>query len=142
MASSAAASTNTAADGPQNRNSSPQPLPTAADILNITSIAKPSAAMTALVALPVVREPGWRAGMTTINIGRNVNREAALAQITGVANTGTAACDHCQKSYGPFDGCVTSPGRFSGSCGNCHWNSSGARCSFRDQYPQHNDMYR
>jgi hypothetical protein len=131
-----------AAGGPQNNNSSPQPLPTAADILNITSIAKPSAAMMALVALPAVREPGWRAGTTTANIGRNVNRESALVQITGVANIGSAACDHCQKSYGPFDGCVTSPGRFSGSCGNCHWNSSGARCSFRGQYPQHDDMYR
>ncbi|RFU23656.1 hypothetical protein B7463_g12682, partial [Scytalidium lignicola] len=83
-----------------------------------------------LALMPAVRVPVLRAGRT-VTAGRIQNDEAQIGQMRGTENLGAAACRHCQNGYGPWIACVTVNGLFGGSCCNCHYNSSGARCSIR-----------
>ncbi len=97
--------------------------------------------MAELAALPVHREPVLRADASTETIldalqarsKRAVNWEAALSQTTGMEMDVTP-CRHCQKGCGPFAACVVATGMFGGSCGNCHWQGMGRRCSNRRKY--------
>src|SRR5436190_22921307 len=86
---------------------------------------KSSALAKALVGEPRLREPMPRQGVA-IKWHRMVNREAILGQ--GRGQVAEAPCDHCKNGYGPFNIYVVLPGRLGGSCSNCHYNSSGARC--------------
>ena len=89
---------------------------------------KSSALATALVGEPRLREPRLREG-AAIKWHRMVNREATLGQGRGLV--AEAPCKHCDGGHGPFEECVVLPDRLGGSCCNCHYNSSGVRCSFR-----------
>jgi hypothetical protein len=89
---------------------------------------KSSALAKALVEEPRLREPTLRQG-AAIKWHRMVNREAVLGQSRGLV--AEAPCQHCVGGHGPFTECVVLPGRMGGSCCNCHYNSSGVRCSLR-----------
>jgi hypothetical protein len=59
------------------------------------------------------------------------NCEAALAYSRGQVLEGATACRSCKTGRGPFAKCIVVKGHLKGSCSNCHYNSEGARCSFR-----------
>lgn len=95
--------------------------------------------MTALAALPPVRNPTNRDGRITRLTRssnprriRTANIEANLAQITGRVNV--PECAQCTQGSGVFALCVSVPSQLRGSCANCHYNDKGARCSLRE-YP-------
>ncbi|RHZ63994.1 DUF3716 domain-containing protein [Aspergillus thermomutatus] len=93
---------------------------------------KPSRAMEALGQKTAVREPVWRATYDpeeSFNLGRFVNWEALQVQCIGAVTA--SPCEHCRRGYGPWAQCVMLQGYLRGSCANCHYNSDGARCSFR-----------
>jgi hypothetical protein len=93
--------------------------------------ANPSAALTALVAMPVVRALAVRpTRIATVNVARIGNLEALYGQAVGTAAV-NAPCAHCARNQGPWTLCVTVPGQLRSSCANCHFNSEGARFSFR-----------
>ncbi|RQM04656.1 hypothetical protein DH86_00004355, partial [Scytalidium sp. 3C] len=89
-----------------------------------------SASVQQLASMPVVRVPVLRTGRTVV-AGRVQNNEAHIAQMRGVENVGDMVCRHCKAGHGPWAACVSVNGLFAGSCCNCHYNSSGARCSIR-----------
>ncbi|KAJ8120050.1 hypothetical protein O1611_g10465 [Lasiodiplodia mahajangana] len=41
-------------------------------------------------------------------------------------------CKNCHKGHGPWTTCVIVDGQMCGSCANCWFNASGARCSFHE----------
>ncbi|KAL2817309.1 hypothetical protein BJX63DRAFT_429710 [Aspergillus granulosus] len=85
-------------------NNEPVPGLLAAQHLNLNNFAgRVSTIMTALAALP----------QPTVDV------------LNGVE------CGHCAPGFGPFTNCVSVASYLSGSCTNCHFNSSGARCSLR-----------
>jgi hypothetical protein len=88
-----------------------------------------TAAMRALAAMETQRRVELRSRNGTLNLRRKINREAVLAQAVGEVNQ--RACSSCSEGYGPFTVCVVVPGHMSGSCANCHYNSSGTRCNLR-----------
>jgi hypothetical protein len=94
--------------------------------------AKASRALKQLVAMPPLREPTLRSPSAKINLDRPVNREAVAAQLVGKVNP--TPCSSCKKNDGPFTLCVSVEGFLKDSCANCHFNSSGARCSLRGMY--------
>lgn len=69
------------------------------------------------------RRPGQE-----LNLVRRSNVEALLAQIAGTE--AASPCAHCRKGQGPWTACVVYSGQMMGSCANCWFNASGARCSF------------
>lgn len=85
-------------------------------------------AINALAALPAARSPALRSPRS-LNMDRSSNREALLAQCCGVVSA--APCAHCAKGSGPWTDCVVVAGLLGGSCANCHFGGSGARCSLR-----------
>lgn len=92
------------------------------------STTTPSAAFTALAAMPPLRVANLRRERA-MDLGRTSNREAFLGQCVGVASA--TPCGHCARSLGPWDSCVVVAGQFGGSCANCHFNNEGRRCSLR-----------
>jgi hypothetical protein len=94
--------------------------------------ARASAVMTALAALPSIRNPQLRKDRK-LNLKRASNIEAYLGQLVGQENG--VSCTHCsQKSAGSWTQCVSVAGYFQGSCANCHYNNEGIRCGFRTYF--------
>lgn len=69
-----------------------------------------------------------RRGDQSLNLQRRSNIEALLAQVAG--QEAASACKNCHKGHGPWTECVVVEGHMCGSCANCWYNASGARCSF------------
>lgn len=63
-----------------------------------------------------------------LNLVRRSNVEALLAHVSG--QQAASACKNCHKGHGPWTSCVVVDGQMCGSCANCWYNASGARCSF------------
>ena len=93
---------------------------------------KTTSAQTVLAAAPATRVPVLRPSTGTpraLNLVRPSNREAYLAQATGVVSA--APCGHCARGVGPWTECVVVAQLFGGSCANCHYGGEGVRCSLR-----------
>jgi 3-dehydrosphinganine reductase len=85
------------------------------------------------LAKRLAREPGLRLAQQRrpeqqLNLGRRSNVEALFAHIAG--DLAPSACKNCHKGHGPWTSCVVVDGQMCGSCANCWFNASGARCSF------------
>ncbi|KJR82509.1 uncharacterized protein SPSK_03124 [Sporothrix schenckii 1099-18] len=65
-----------------------------------------------------------------LNLGRRSNVEALFAHISGAEVA--VPCKNCHKGHGPWTACVVVDGQMCGSCANCWFNASGARCSFHE----------
>ncbi|KAK3364866.1 hypothetical protein B0T24DRAFT_491537, partial [Lasiosphaeria ovina] len=65
------------------------------------------------------KEIGW---------GCDTNVEAVLITMTGTVRN--PPCQSCSDGSGPFTTCVTHDRFGKGSCGGCHYNSDGSRCTF------------
>jgi hypothetical protein len=65
-------------------------------------------------------------------MGRRGNAEALLCQITG--QEAANPCKNCKRGHGPWTKCVVYSGLFYGSCSNCWFNASGARCTFQGMH--------
>ncbi|RFU24481.1 hypothetical protein B7463_g11856, partial [Scytalidium lignicola] len=91
---------------------------------------KRTATVQTLAAMPIVRAALLRQGRQ-MTPGRTQNDEAIIGQMRGTVMDGPTACRHCLSRSGPFQLCVVVDGLFGSSCCNCHYNSSGARCSIR-----------
>ena len=68
-----------------------------------------------------------------LNLVRRSNVEALLAHVSG--QQAASACKNCHKGHGPWTSCVVVDGQMCGSCANCWYNASGARCSFHGESP-------
>lgn len=85
------------------------------------------------LAKRLAREPGHRHAHQrrpeqVLNLARRSNVEALFAHIAG--ETARVPCKNCHKGHGPWTSCVIVDGQMCGSCANCWFNASGARCSF------------
>lgn len=69
-----------------------------------------------------------------LNLVRRSNVEALLAHVSG--QQAASACKNCHKGHGPWTCCVVVDGQMCGSCANCWYNASGARCSFHGESPR------
>jgi hypothetical protein len=83
----------------------------------------------------LAREPGVRLAMQRrdeqqLNLKRRSNVEALLAHVSGTITA--SPCKNCHKGHGPWTSCVVVDGQMCGSCANCWYNASGARCSFHE----------
>ncbi|KAK8034756.1 hypothetical protein PG993_009751 [Apiospora rasikravindrae] len=81
------------------------------------------------------REPGMRLATQrrpeqSLNLQRRSNVEALFAHIAG--EMAPVPCKNCHKGHGPWTTCVVVDGQMCGSCANCWFNASGARCSFHE----------
>ncbi|KAI9652008.1 MAG: hypothetical protein M1829_001983 [Trizodia sp. TS-e1964] len=90
--------------------------------------ARPTALMNVLSALPPVRNAKLRPNLA-LNVGPKPNVEAIMMQMVGAV--AATPCRHCAKGNGKFVECVAVAGQAEGSCGNCHYNNEGVRCSLR-----------
>ncbi|KAK0386216.1 hypothetical protein NLU13_6053 [Sarocladium strictum] len=90
-----------------------------------------------LASEPALREPEQRNPDRVLNMGRRGNAEALLCQITG--QEAANSCKNCKRGHGPWNKCVVYAGLFYGSCSNCWFNASGARCTFQESnhHPLH-----
>ncbi|KAL2204997.1 hypothetical protein CC79DRAFT_1399194 [Sarocladium strictum] len=90
-----------------------------------------------LASEPALREPEQRNSDRILNVGRRGNAEALLCQIAG--QEAIHSCKNCKRGHGPWTKCVVYPGLFYGSCSNCWFNASGARCTFQESnhHPLH-----
>ncbi|KAK3375371.1 hypothetical protein B0H63DRAFT_277437 [Podospora didyma] len=95
------------------------------------------------LAKRLAREPGHRHAQQrrpdqALNLARRSNVEALFAHIAG--EPARIPCKNCHKGHGPWTSCVVVDGQMCGSCANCWFNASGARCSFHEtrnpQLPQ------
>jgi hypothetical protein len=66
-----------------------------------------------------------------LNLKRRSNVEALLAHVSGIITA--SPCTNCHKGHGPWTSCVVVDGQMCGSCSNCWYNASGARCSFHGE---------
>ncbi|OIW33205.1 hypothetical protein CONLIGDRAFT_677007 [Coniochaeta ligniaria NRRL 30616] len=87
------------------------------------------------LAKRLAREPGLRLAQQRrpdqqLNLQRRSNVEALFAHIAG--ELAPSACKNCHKGHGPWTSCVVVDGQMCGSCANCWFNASGARCSFHE----------
>ncbi|KAI1824833.1 hypothetical protein F4861DRAFT_504376 [Xylaria intraflava] len=87
------------------------------------------------LAKRLAREPGMRLAQQrrpeqALNLQRRSNVEALFAHIAG--ETAPIPCKNCHKGHGPWTTCVVVDGQMCGSCANCWFNASGARCSFHE----------
>ncbi|KAH9883576.1 hypothetical protein F4778DRAFT_766081 [Xylariomycetidae sp. FL2044] len=87
------------------------------------------------LAKRLAREPGMRLAQQRrpeqmLNLARRSNVEALFAHIAG--EMASAPCKNCHKGHGPWNTCVVVDGQMCGSCANCWFNASGARCSFHE----------
>ncbi|KAK3997323.1 hypothetical protein QBC44DRAFT_364631 [Cladorrhinum sp. PSN332] len=91
------------------------------------------------LAKRLAREPGLRLATQrrpeqTLNLNRRSNVEALFAHISG--EPARMQCKNCHKGHGPWTSCVIVDGQMCGSCANCWFNASGARCSFHETRTQ------
>lgn len=89
------------------------------------------------LAKRLAREPGnrhahQRRPEQVLNLARRSNVEALFAHIAG--ETARVPCKNCHKGHGPWTSCVVVDGQMCGSCANCWFNASGARCSFHGMF--------
>lgn len=89
------------------------------------------------LAKRLAREPGMRLAQQrrpeqVLNLGRRSNVEALFAHIAG--ELAPVPCKNCHKGHGPWNACVVVDGQMCGSCANCWFNASGARCSFHGTF--------
>lgn len=89
------------------------------------------------LAKRLAREPGMRLAQQrrpeqVLNLGRRSNVEALFAHIAG--EMAAVPCKNCHKGHGPWNACVIVDGQMCGSCANCWFNASGARCSFHGMF--------
>ncbi|KAL1871597.1 hypothetical protein VTK73DRAFT_1987 [Phialemonium thermophilum] len=87
------------------------------------------------LAKRLAREPGLRLAQQRrpeqhLNLARRSNVEALFAHIAG--ELAPTPCKNCHKGHGPWNSCVVVDGQMCGSCANCWFNASGARCSFHE----------
>ncbi|KAH8668346.1 hypothetical protein BX600DRAFT_254445 [Xylariales sp. PMI_506] len=87
------------------------------------------------LAKRLAREPGMRLAQQRrpeqqLNLQRRSNVEALFAHIAG--EQAPVPCKNCHKGHGPWTTCVVVDGQMCGSCANCWFNASGARCSFHE----------
>ncbi|KAH6636140.1 hypothetical protein F5144DRAFT_486537 [Chaetomium tenue] len=97
------------------------------------------------LAKRLARDPGQRLAQQrrpeqVLNLARRSNVEALFAHIAG--EPARIPCKNCHKGHGPWTSCVVVDGQMCGSCANCWFNASGARCSFHETrnpqpVPQH-----
>ncbi len=85
------------------------------------------------LAKRLAREPGQRLAHQrrpeqALNLARRSNVEALFAHIAG--EPARIPCKNCHKGHGPWTSCIIVDGQMCGSCANCWFNASGARCSF------------
>lgn len=85
------------------------------------------------LAKRLARDPGQRLAQQrrpeqVLNLARRSNVEALFAHIAG--EPARIPCKNCHKGHGPWTSCVVVDGQMCGSCANCWFNASGARCSF------------
>lgn len=85
------------------------------------------------LAKRLARETGMRLAQQrrpeqVLNLARRSNVEALFAHIAG--EEAPQPCKNCHKGHGPWTSCVIVDGQMCGSCANCWFNASGARCSF------------
>jgi 3-dehydrosphinganine reductase len=90
------------------------------------------------LAKRLAREPGQRLAQQrrpeqALNLARRSNVEALFAHIAG--EPARVPCKNCHKGHGPWTSCVIVDGQMCGSCANCWFNASGARCSFHGRSP-------
>ncbi|CAI4219140.1 unnamed protein product [Parascedosporium putredinis] len=83
----------------------------------------------------LMSQPGRRLALQRrkeqkLNLVRRSNVEALLAHVSG--QQAASACKNCHKGHGPWTVCVVVDGQMCGSCANCWYNASGARCSFHE----------
>lgn len=118
---------------PINQTANP-PTRTAGDVaLEIygDSIKIDSALCKKLACEEALRDPGQRRTGQRLNMERRSNVEAMLAHVTG--EQVARPCKNCHKGHGPWNQCVVYDGQMCGSCTNCWFNASGARCTFHGQ---------
>ncbi|KAH8686842.1 hypothetical protein BGZ61DRAFT_46715 [Ilyonectria robusta] len=122
---------------PINQTANP-PTRTAGDVaLGIygDSIKIDSALCKKLACEEALRDPGQRRTGQKLNMERRSNVEAMLAHVTG--EQVARPCKNCHKGHGPWNQCVVYDGQMCGSCTNCWFNASGARCTFHENnHPQ------
>ncbi|KAK3944584.1 hypothetical protein QBC46DRAFT_360916 [Diplogelasinospora grovesii] len=87
------------------------------------------------LAKRLAREPGQRHAQQrrpeqVLNLARRSNVEALFAHIAG--QPARVPCKNCHKGHGPWTSCIIVDGQMCGSCANCWFNASGARCSFHE----------
>ena len=80
---------------------------------------------------PALRPARQRRPEQHLNLGRRSNVEALFAHIAG--QEVVPSCKNCHKGHGPWTACVVVEGQMCGSCANCWFNASGARCSFHGE---------
>ncbi|KAF7537257.1 hypothetical protein G7Z17_g12888 [Cylindrodendrum hubeiense] len=123
---------------PMNQMASDQPARTAEDVaLGIygDSIKIDSALCKKLAGEAALRDPSQRRTGQRLNMERRSNVEAMLAHVTG--ELAARPCKNCHKGHGPWNQCVVYDGQMCGSCTNCWFNASGARCTFHENnHPQ------
>ncbi|KAI2612406.1 uncharacterized protein GGS25DRAFT_118218 [Hypoxylon fragiforme] len=95
------------------------------------------------LAKRLATEPGARPAQQrrpeqTLNLARRSNVEALFAHISG--EEPPQPCKNCHKGHGPWTSCVVVNGQLCGSCANCWFNASGARCSFHARNPPANSQ--
>jgi hypothetical protein len=90
-----------------------------------------------LHALPALRD-ALLCENRVLNLTRQSNVEANLAQRVGAVNT--TSCAHCTRGLGPFLLCVLVVDHLGRSCANCHYNNKGTRYSLR-KFPAHNSVF-
>ncbi|KPM36820.1 hypothetical protein AK830_g9748 [Neonectria ditissima] len=83
-----------------------------------------------LASETALRDPIQRRSEQRLNLERRSNVEAMLAHITG--RQVERSCKNCHKGHGPWKECVVYEGQMCGSCTNCWFNASGARCTFHE----------
>ncbi|KAI5459897.1 hypothetical protein BGZ63DRAFT_455443 [Mariannaea sp. PMI_226] len=84
-----------------------------------------------------LRPPTQRRTEQRLNIERRSNVEAVLCHITGQISP--RQCKNCHKGHGPWTQCVVLEGQMCGSCSNCWFNASGARCTFHENNNNNNN---
>lgn len=84
-----------------------------------------------LMSQPGRRLASQRRKEQKLNLVRRSNVEALLAHVSG--QQAASACKNCHKGHGPWTSCVVVDGQMCGSCANCWYNASGARCSFHGE---------
>ena len=88
-----------------------------------------------LMSQPGRRLASQRRKEQKLNLVRRSNVEALLAHVSG--QQAASACKNCHKGHGPWTSCVVVDGQMCGSCANCWYNASGARCSFHGMFYVH-----
>ncbi|KEZ41615.1 hypothetical protein SAPIO_CDS7796 [Scedosporium apiospermum] len=115
---------------------SPGPVQTAAEFARESGYDNLDLDQTAsTLSRRLMSQPGRRLAVQRrkeqkLNLVRRSNVEALLAHVSG--QQAASACKNCHKGHGPWTVCVVVDGQMCGSCANCWYNASGARCSFHE----------